>query len=212
MKFTTVVLIMSLSIIFLGCSVFGVRSAPTPDYQVLVEDKDKQIREYDEYIVAKTTVSESNYDDAQNKAFRRLADYIFGKNKTNTEMKMTTPVTQKNNSSETLEMTAPVLQSEGENSRTMSFIMPKEYTMESLPAPKDSRIEFEKVPKRTMAAIRYTWSENKERNQKKAQELLDWLKKQPKYKQVASPVYAGYDPPWTLPFLRRNEMLIEVKK
>ena len=94
----------------------------------------------------------------------------------------------------------------------MSFMMPSVYKMEDLPTPKDKRIRFETVPARHVAVIRYTWIGNESRNERKANELQKWIAGLKGYEPISPPMYAGYDPPWTLPFLRRNEMMIEVKK
>lgn len=90
--------------------------------------------------------------------------------------------------------------------------MPSKYSMEDLPRPKDSRIKLVHVPSKLFAVLRYSgvWTEEKNRNQ--ADELSTWLTKNTAYQKISEPVFAGYDPPWTLPFARRNEVMIEIKK
>lgn len=114
-------------------------------------------------------------------------------------------------SSEKIQMTAPVVQTKVADGWQMSFMMPSKYSMQDLPRPKDPRVKLMSVPAKLFAILRYsgTWSE--EKNQEKADELLKWLIKNGTYQQVSEPVFAGYDPPWTLPFLRRNEVMIEVR-
>lgn len=194
-----------------ACSVFGIQSEENPLYEVIKKDDDKEIRQYKPYIVAKTKV-QGEYRDAQYKAFRKLAGYIFGDNEGKQEIAMTTPVIQQPQEGETIAMTSPVTQTETDTGWVMTFMMPSQYRMDELPKPKDQSIIFEQVPARMMAAIRYSWFGSKDQNDKKAEELRDWLKNQGDYTPKSKPMYAGYNPPWTLPFFRRNEMLLEVQK
>jgi hypothetical protein len=195
-----------------GCSVFGIRNYETPVYKVIFKEGNKEIRYYESYVVAKTTVK-GEFKEAQGTAFRILAGYIFGDNEKKQEIEMTAPVVQKPNAeSEKLPMTGPVIQSPSEKGWVMTFMMPSAYKMEDLPTPKDNRISFETVTARYIASLRYTWFGSKSRNDRKANELLEWLASLKEYEPISSPMYAGYDPPWTLPFFRRNEMMIEIKR
>jgi hypothetical protein len=202
-----------------SCSLFGVHSEEQPTYEVLVKKEDKEIRKYQSHIVAKTTI-QGTFEEAQSKGFKILAGYIFGKNKSQKKIEMTAPVVQAPEpSSEKISMTAPVVIAPDEqlqdgktgNSWTMTFSMPSEFTVETLPTPDDDRIKIEKVAPRIVAASTFTgfWSESK--NQKKGNELLEWLNQYPQYKAISPPMFAGYNPPWTLPFFRRNEMLVELE-
>ena len=205
-------MIMLLAIINAGCSVFGIRTYEMPKYEVILKEGDKEIRYYGSYIVAKTTVK-GEFNEAQGAAFRILAGYIFGDNEKRQELAMTAPVIQKpTTESEKIQMTAPVIQGPSEEGWVMTFMMPSAYKMEDLPIPKDKRVSFETVPERYTAALRYTWLGNKSRNERKANELQEWLMGLKDYEPISSPRYAGYDPPWTLPFFRRNEMMIVVKR
>ena len=152
------------------------------------------------------------YKEAQSEAFSILAGYIFGKNETKQKISMTAPVTQEAPpTSEKISMTAPVMQESSGDSWVMSFMMPSKYTIANLPIPIDKRVTFEKITPKLVAVIRYSWGRGTDRNKKKADELLLWLKSQPGYQPVLTPKSAGYDPPWTLPFLRRNEMLVDLE-
>jgi hypothetical protein len=195
-----------------GCSVFGIRTYETTKYEVILKEENKEIRYYDSYIVAKTTVK-GQFKEAQGAAFRILADYIFGANEKTEEIAMTAPVVQKPTAgSEKIPMTAPVIERPSEDGWVMTFTMPAAFRMEDLPTPKDKRVSIETVPARYIAAIRYSWSGSRPRNERKANELKEWLTGLEEYGSVSSPMYAGYDPPWTLPFFRRNEMMIVVKR
>ncbi len=168
-----------------------------------------EIREYSESIVAKTKMKGS-FNDSQNSAFRVLAGYIFGKNESKQKIAMTAPVTQ-SPSSEKIAMTAPVTQVKEDGEWVMTFTMPSKYTLETLPRPQDPRVEFEVIPPHKVAAIRFTGFWTEEKNTEKARLLNAWLEKEKKWKTTSGPRFAGYDPPWTLPFLRRNEILIDVE-
>lgn len=194
-----------------GCSLFGVGSEEQPNYKILTKVENKEIRQYDSYIIAKTTISGS-FKDAQSKGFRILAGYIFGKNKSQQKIAMTSPVVQKSES-EKISMTAPVVISPNENKTwTMTFSMPSKFTLESLPLPTDDRVKIEKIEGKLVAALTYSGFWNESINAKKAQELIHWMKDYKEYQISSAPMFAGYNPPWTIPFLRRNEMLIELKK
>ena len=206
-----VALFLSLALFTTGCSTFGIRNSEMPDYEVLMKEGNKEIRYYEPYIVAKTTV-QGEFKEAQSAAFRILAGYIFGANEKQQEISMTAPVVQKPAAErETIPMTAPVIQRPSEDGWVMTFMMPSNYTLEDLPNPIDKRVILEAVPARYTAALRYTWLGSKARNDEKAAELQAWLAGLKGYEPISPPMYAGYDPPWTLPFLRRNEIMIEVK-
>jgi len=197
-----------------GCSLFGMSSVEETSYDVLVKDNKIEIRRYKSYIVAKTTIS-GDFKKAQSQGFRILASYIFGKNKAQQKINMTAPVIQKSEGEE-ISMTAPVLiapasKNQDTKSWVMTFTMPSKYTLENLPKPEDQRVKIETVPSRLVAAYRFSgfWSESK--NTKKYMELLDWLNKNKEYQAISIPMFAGYNPPWTLPFLRRNEILVDIK-
>ncbi len=193
-----------------GCSLFGKGSEEQPSYTIVVKENNKEIRKYESQIVAKTTVRGS-FKDAQSEGFRILAGYIFGKNKSNQKIAMTAPVVQKSES-EKISMTAPVVISPNDNKTwTMTFSMPSKFTLETLPVPIDERIIIEKVDGKLVAALTFSGFWNETKNAEKGLELTEWMKGFKEYQLTSPPMFAGYNPPWTLPFLRRNEMLIELK-
>lgn len=206
-------LVFSMTVLNLGCSLFGIQSEEQPQYEVVRAEGNKEIRKYKPYLVARTTVS-GNFDDAQSAGFRRLADYIFGKNKRQEKISMTSPVVQgEKDASEKIAMTSPVVMSPDESGQqwSMAFMMPSKYTKDTLPEPLDNNIDIVEVAEHYRAAIKFSgfWSEGK--NNEKAEELLDWLTQQKDYQITSTPKFAGYNPPWTLWFLRRNEMLVDVE-
>tara|TARA_B100001248_G_scaffold261335_2_gene252193 strand:+ start:21916 stop:22569 length:654 start_codon:yes stop_codon:yes gene_type:complete len=194
-----------------ACSVFGVNTVETLEYDVLLQNKNKEIRSYKEYIVAKVTVDKTEESDSE--AFRILAGYIFGDNTAKQKIDMTSPVITQEDRSEKIAMTAPVLiEKQGNTKETMSFSMPSKYKMQDLPEPKDKRISFAKVPAHMVAAIRYSGLRDREKRLRNEKELMDWLESLEDYQLDGEAKYAGYNPPWTLPFFRRNEVLIPVKR
>jgi hypothetical protein len=199
-----------------GCSVFGIRTAEELKYNVVSKSGDFEIREYQPYILAEASM-QGSYEKVQGDLFRILAGYIFGKNTTETKIAMTAPVQtnpETKDTSEKIAMTAPVLMKpEGQEIWKMAFSMPSKYTMQTLPKPLDPRVTLIEVPAKTFAVIRFSGSyDNLETRHRKTEELSKWLATQTQYKKVSQPVFAGYDPPFTIPFLRRNEVLIEIEQ
>ena len=197
-----------------GCSVFGIRTAEELKYDIISKSGDIEIREYQAYIAAVASMK-GPYEEIQGDLFRVLAAYIFGKNTTDSTIAMTAPVQmnpETKDSSEQIAMTAPVvIQAESEGIWKMAFSMPSKYTMQNLPKPLDPEVTLVEVPAKKFAVIRFSGSfDNLEKRRDKAEELSKWLSTQPQYKKLSDPVFAGYDPPFTLPFLRRNEVLIEI--
>jgi hypothetical protein len=186
----------------------SVSPTPEPSYTILETPKQAQnieIRRYDPMIIAEVSVSGPR-DKAINNGFRLLADYIFGKNVPAQKIGMTAPVLQ---SGETIGMTAPVLQQEsgGDQNWRVQFVMPETYTMETLPKPIDAAITLKEIPATRAAVIRFSGFATNPILQEKTDELTRWVKAQG-LTPAASPSMAFYNPPWTLPFLRRNEIIL----
>jgi len=191
-----------------GCSVLGKRTANEPQYKVLAEEGDIEIRQYGGMIVAET-VGEGKYSQTSGIAFSRLAGYIFGKNRAKQKIVMTAPVLQEP-VSEKISMTAPVIQEKKGNAWVMSFVMPEEYTLETLPVPLDPAVTLRQVQGKKVGVIRYSGLHSESNLQNYAGKLTIWLEKRGK-KVLSEPRAASYDPPWTIPFLRRNEVHIDIE-
>lgn len=176
-------------------------------YTVLKTDGVFELREYPPQILAEIIV-EGELEDAGNKAFRPLFRYISGDNKSRGKIAMTAPVSQEQKG-EKISMTAPVSQQSIQGKWAVSFMMPASYTMETLPTPDDSNIKLRQVPARRVAVVRYSgfWSEEKYLLQK--EKLEKWIKDN-RFTVTGDPVWARYNPPITLWFMRRNEILIPV--
>ena len=174
-------------------------------YKVLKIADKFEIREYAPHILAETIV-DGDLEEAGNKAFRRLFNYISGANRSRSKVAMTAPVSQEK-AGEKISMTAPVVQQPARDKWAVSFTMPASYTLETLPTPDDSTITLRLVPARRMAAVRYSgfWSEKNYLQNRSGLEA--WIREQG-LTAAGDPVWARYNPPFTLWFLRRNEILI----
>ena len=218
-----IIIIVALLVGWTALSYFFGRSIASPEYTVLEQKNGYEIRAYDPYILAQVEVT-GTYDEAVNKGFRILADYIFGNNTKRTDIAMTAPVTESEGESEKMAMTAPVVVSENEELsmtapvtergneqlRTISFVMPFEYTLETLPKPNNPEVKIVPQEARKVAALRFSWFRSGERVAKKKQELLDLLE-QDGVLSKGFPEYAGYNAPFTAPWLNRNEVMVEVE-
>lgn len=202
-------LITVLTTIFLSaCSTFGIRSAEEPNYQLLNDAGSFQIRHYPSLVAAQTQVN-ANYKNASSLAFQRLAGYIFGNNKKQQAITMTAPVIQQQQA-ERLSMTAPVMQQKSGAVWVMTFVLPQGYTISTAPEPLDTSVLIQEIPDKKVATLRYTGSLSEQGIEEKSAELTDWLSQQ-HYQAISPPRSAAYDPPWTLPFLRRNEVHIDIE-
>jgi len=168
-----------------------------------------ELRQYSAHIVAETLV-EGDFSKAGKEAFIRLAGYINGQNRSKQKIPMTAPVSQEADSVK-IPMTAPVNQERIGEKWRFTFLMPAEYTLETLPEPLDSRVALKMVPERLMAALRYSGSWRERRYEEKKKQLIEWIEKRG-LKQIGEPIFARYNSPFTLWFLRRNEVLIPVDR
>ena len=162
-----------------------------PNYSLVTswESPDIEIRDYDSRILATTRMTEG-----QNSGFRVLAGYIFGGNENEQEIAMTAPV----------QRTMP-----GEQEAEMAFVVPRAYSMEELPTPDDSRIEFREEPAYRAAVIRFSGWVNDKKAERYWQTLIAFLEEQG-IQPVGDPTLNQYNPPWTPPFMRRNEIIVAV--
>ena len=187
-----------------ACSVFGSAAAPEPDYSVTLSEPPFEVRDYGELVVAKTPMN-----DGSRAAFGRLFDYISGANTGGRDIAMTAPVLNTNRSDGSkIAMTAPVLQSRS-GAREMLFVLPAKMTPDAAPAPTDPAVNLDTIPPRRVAVVRYSGFMASNAAAEEAR-LRDWMAGKSLKPQGAAEV-AGYNPPWTLPPLRRNEVLIPVE-
>ncbi|NWG45985.1 MAG: heme-binding protein [Alphaproteobacteria bacterium] len=197
---------------FQGCAVMA--EVEEPAFGVERSEPPFELRRYAPMIVAEVEVGGSR-EQAVNAGFRILADYIFGGNAPRETIEMTAPVTQSESpaepAGEKIAMTAPVQQTGREGRWTVRFVMPSEWTLDTLPRPNDPRIALVPVPERLLASVRFSGVPRETRLAEKSAALDAWIAAAGLTPR-GEPVYAFYDPPWTLPFLRRNEVLREVAR
>lgn len=174
---------------------FGIRLNEEPIYTVLKKDGDFEIRHYPKQLIAKVTLHGMSYDYFREHAFEKLAAYIFEGNKSN----------------DPIPMTSPVLQHEDPNGAwTMSFILPKGYTLQSAPRPTNPEIELEEVEPYNAAVITYSGNNKIDKIESHKKELAEWVKTQLEVSSSGHYFIAQYDAPFVIPFLKRNEIQVKV--
>lgn len=163
-----------------------------PKYEVVKDYSKFEIRKYEEMFVASSTMKTTSYDESSSNGFRRVAGYIFGGNKSNQKIAMTSPVFM-----------------DMDESVTMSFVMPPEVTKTNAPEPNDKRVKLEIRPSETLAVIRFGgWASDSKLNEK-VKELKKLLQKEG-VEYYGEPIYMGYNPPYQL-INRKNEIALRVK-
>lgn len=163
-----------------------------PNYTVLRTHADFEIREYGPRLEARTVVTGTE-SEAISEGFRTLAEYIFGGNRANQQVAMTTPVTYST-----------------QGRQTVSFVMPSQHSRQTLPEPTSRRVELVDVPSQVVAVRRFSgWSAQTRWHEERKSLLRELASRN--IEVAGSPVLAQYDPPWTLGFLRRNEVLVKVQ-
>jgi hypothetical protein len=182
-----------------------------PGYKLIYKAGDVEYRQYEPHLVAETLVQGAvDYDHAGNEGFRRLFKYITGGNTSQARIAMTAPVSQAAQG-EKIAMTVPVQQAGSAEGWRIAFMMPRQYTLATAPVPTDQRIRVIEVPGRLMAVLRYSgrWTEA---NYTASRDELLRIIAAAGVRPVSEAQLARYNAPFSLPFLRRNEILVEVDK
>ena len=179
-----------------------------PSYRSILQETPFEVREYPALIAAEVTVS-GERSDAVSAGFRLLAGYIFGGNTRKQSIAMTAPVIQNESPNEKIAMTAPVMQSPDPSGWIIRFIMPASYTLETLPTPNDQKVRLVSLPPKRLAVVRFSGLVDDNDVEQQTAVLRAFIAKQ-KLTAIGTPSLARYDPPWTLWFLRRNEVMLEV--
>jgi hypothetical protein len=184
-----------------------------PKFSLIEKSGDFELRLYKPMIVAETYV-DGSLSEASTAGFRLIAGYIFGGNKGRNDsapekIAMTAPVTLEP-SSQKIEMTAPVVVESKDNRWRVHFVMPAGYTLNSLPIPNDSRVSLREIAEQKTAVIVFSGFAGEDKVKDKTATLFDWIKSRG-LEATSNPQLARYNPPWTLPFFRHNEILINIK-
>ncbi len=202
------------SIIALILIVGGLLAGPVmsnvekPDYKVIQTERNIEIRQYEPMIIAEVEV-DGKREDAIREGFRLIADYIFGNNTVQRDIAMTAPVQQQE--SQKIAMTAPVQQQSTGRSWQISFVMPSKYSMETLPEPKNDRVRLKEIMTKKFVVIKFSGTNSNENVTEHENQLMNYIESN-QIKIIDSPKYAFYNAPWTLPFMRRNEVMIEINQ
>ena len=164
-----------------------------------------ELRQYAPFLVAETAVA-GDMDAASSQGFRAIADFIFGNNQApgqsgSAKIAMTAPVTVEPRAADT-----PMREAQDWR---VQFVMPSQYTLQTIPKPKNPAVTLREVPAKWYAVVRYPGINTQSKVEDKTAELLAWIKTKG-WSPVAAPQLARYDPPWTLPFWRRSEIMVEV--
>jgi hypothetical protein len=194
-------------------AVVGVRSGTEEPRFTLVERIGAvEIRHYGPRLAAETTMNGSA-EAARSEGFRRIAGYIFGANHAKASIAMTAPVVQSRaGGPQTIAMTAPVAQTAaGGGAWTVQFIMPARYTRQTLPIPNDPAVHIVELPAQDYAVLTFSGDRSEPEVERRTAELTHALSGK-SWRIAGAPVAWFYDPPWTLPFLRRNEVAAPVTR
>jgi len=175
---------------FVSNSRAATESAP---YKVVKVEGDFELREYQTLHLAKVTMPSSDKrSQKMDGGFRKLFRFIDGQNER----------------SEKISMTTPVIVEHGDKESSMSFVMPVASVTKGLPVPK-GEVKLDKIPAVKIAALRFSGVSDAVKEAEKLQALQAWVKKQGVVA-AGTPLFAFYDPPWTLSFMRRNEVLLRL--
>ena len=203
-----------LLVLLTGCSVVGKGNTPMAPYKVLSLDNKKniEVRVYENMILVSAPM-DKNSKDGRRQAFMKLFDYISGENISNQKVEMTAPVfmSEEQGKGTKIPMTAPVfMDNQNEKESLMSFVMPQEFTMQNTPKPIDPELQLNQLKDYKVAVVRFSGLLSKS-NISKHKEILDnWITSQG-YNKTGTYKTAGYNPPFTIPLFRRNEVLIPIE-
>ncbi|MFZ2226024.1 MAG: heme-binding protein [Candidatus Moraniibacteriota bacterium] len=207
-----IIALVSIVVLWSAWGFFGSR-VEQAEYSVVKKMDGYEIRKYPEHISAQTTVRGS-FGESLNSGFSIVAGYIFGGNTKKENIAMTAPVmAQKEETAKTGEsiaMTAPVVATTDGEVQIISFGMPRSYTLETLPVPSDPRVKIVTVPAKEYAVMSFSWYHSDARVKSTQEKLFSALARDG-ITAKGNVSYAGYNAPWTPPWMTRNEVLVEIK-
>jgi hypothetical protein len=191
----------------------GAMANEEPRYEVIKKDNDFEVRRYQPMIIAEVLVT-GTLSEASNKGFRQIADFIFGNNedpvkKQSEKIAMTAPVTMEADTSSKIAMTAPVTMESSGGAWKMAFVMPSKFTIDTLPKPKNANVTIKQMPAQQLAVVTFSGWVDEEKLTAQTTRLNEWMAKNG-LKSSGSVQLSRYNPPWTLPFWRRNEVWVKL--
>lgn len=183
-----------------------------PKFTLLEKDQSFELRLYEPKILAEVVLN-GTMREASSKGFKLIADFIFGNNIATSgkseKISMTAPVLIEPHA-EKISMTAPVNVEQSGAGWKVNFVMPSQYSLETLPKPNNPLVKIKPIPAKKFAVIQFSGLVDEEKMAKKVTDLEQWISTK-QLKVLGNAELAIYNPPWTLPFLRRNEVMIEVE-
>ena len=203
-----VAILLIVVVLVFGAAMIGpiMSNVEVPAYKILKKEQNIEIRQYPPLIIAEVKTAGSRQD-AIGDGFRILADFIFGNNEGEKQLSMNGPITQQEGIK--IAMTAPVQQEQTDAEWAISFIMPSKFSIDTIPNPINDRIKIIQIPSKRYAVITFS-GRSTEANLTKHTNKLEIYMNESSYSKVGNAKYAFYNPPWTLPFLRRNEVQFEI--
>ena len=203
-----VAILLLVVILVFGAAMIGpiMSNVEVPAYKILKKEQNIEIRQYPPLIIAEVKTAGSRQASISD-GFRILADFIFGNNEGEKQLSMNGPITQQEGIK--IAMTAPVQQEKTDAEWAISFIMPSKFSIDTIPNPINDRIKIIQIPSKRYAVITFS-GRSTEANLTKHTNELEIYMNGSSYSKVGNAKYAFYNPPWTLPFLRRNEVQFEL--
>ena len=203
-----VAILLIVVVLAFGAAMIGpiMSNVEVPAYKILKKEQNIEIRQYPPLIIAEVKTAGSRQDSIGD-GFRILADFIFGNNEGEKQLSMNGPITQQEGIK--IAMTAPVQQEKTDTEWAISFIMPSKFSIDTIPNPINDRIKIIQIPSKRYAVITFS-GRSTEANLTKHTNELEIYMNGSSYSKVGNAKYAFYNPPWTLPFLRRNEVQFEI--
>lgn len=193
-KLSTSVVTLSGALVIAGCSVFGDSGVEIAPFDVLVSDGALEIRHYDKLILISAPMDSDEHKASS--AFRKLFGYISGDNSRSQE----------------IAMTAPVLIDRPSTDQRMYFVLPSDFSLDSAPSPSDSSVGLSRIAETKYAVITFNGLLRHDNINEHKEKLVRWLEGRTDFEASGPYISAGYNPPWTLPMMRRNEVLIPVTR
>lgn len=180
-----------------------------PAYCVILKQGNHEVRDYAEQVVAEVAVAGSRFS-AANSGFRLLAKYIFGANEQSRSIAMTAPVVQNRSRSPLIPATSPVTKIVTPGEWIVRFSVPPGSSLESLPTPKDDRVQLKRLPPTRYAVAKFSGLAREKSIERQTTQLKQFIIDH-HCQAIGEPSLARYNPPWTPWFLRRNEVLIPLQ-